>query len=151
MKKILAILLILCLLPAWALTEKAWILCNPKSYVTCRRSPIKGAMLLGRYDCGDPVETTGKEKNGFVQVETCFEMGLGWVYAGYIVYDEPVEVNEKRVITSNARVLARRWVNGPVKKRLKNMTEIFVYWESPTWAYTSKGYIKTELTGDYDP
>ena len=151
MKRMLIFLLVLMLLPAWALTEKAWVLCQPDSYVICRYWPKKSDEIAGFLYCGDPVETTGKTKNGYAQIYCDFETCEGWVYAGYLVYDEPYEVNERRVITSIARVRARRTINGKLRRWLYNGDTITVYWESAKWAVTSQGYIKTELTGDYDP
>ena len=149
MRKLL-ILLILLMIPVNCLTEEAWILCQPKSYVVCHEAPKKGSPVAGYLYCGDKVEVIGKSRNGYVKLAVNFEQSVGYVYKGYIIYDEPVEVNEPRVITMD-KIRARRFVNGPKRRWLNTGDTITVFWESPTWAVTSQGYVKTDLTGDYDP
>ena len=149
MKKFLLILLILTLIPLTALTEAAWILCQPGSYVVCHPSPSKDSETLGYFYCGDEIDVIGDVK-GWVKIACGFELGEGYVYKGYVTYDEPTEVNESRVITKD-KVRARRYIGGPRRRWLNTGDSITVYWVSASWSVTSQGYVQTDLTGDYDP
>ena len=153
-KKITAILVavIILLLSVSGLAESVWVLCNPKSYVNVRLGSSKKSMLIGTLECGQPIETDWKEKNGWVHIYTdSCECGEGWIRKGYVTEQAPViEPARTYRVASNYPVLCRNMVNGRVIKKLHNDDTVVVYSFSD-WAVTSKGYIKMEyleVSGD---
>jgi len=129
-----------------AADSDGWIMCD--SYVNIRETPKKNGNKLGRLDAGDRIRTDDKVRNGFLHIiDAGTETGDGWVYAGYVVYDEPEWIDAQMVITGNGRVNARRWVDGPKKARLKPGTVVTVKWLGYDWALTNRGYIRSEYIG----
>lgn len=126
-----------------------WIMCD--SYVNIRETPRKNGNELGRLDAGDRIRTDDKVRNGYLHIiDAGTETGDGWVYAGYVIYDEPERKDALMVITGNGRVNARRWVDGPKKARLKPGTVVTVKWLGYDWALTNRGYIRSEYIGVID-
>ena len=124
-----------------------WILCQPDSFVNIRAKPSTRSSAEGYLMCGDKVQFTGKTENGFLHCICSNELGEGWVYCGYVVLDEPIEVNEKRLIEANGRVACRRTITGNRRCWVVNGSEVNVYWESDEWSVTDKGFIMTEFIG----
>ena len=126
---------------------ECWILCQPDSYVNIRLNPKKKSIEVGRLECGDPIFTDGKTKNGFLHVYGfTFEVGEGWVHKGYVVYDEPFKpVQYDTTVNSNGRVAARRTINGQRRCWLKDGQAIKVYMASEEWSVTNKGFVKTKF------
>ena len=123
--------------------EGRYILCDPRpgSMVNVHTRPLKSSMVSGWVECGQYVETDGKEKNGFVHV-----VGLpaedpeGWIWAGYLVDEEPwIETYLAEVW--EGPVIARKSVNGKQKCVLKDGKTVTVYAQTHMWAVTSRGYI----------
>ena len=131
------------------ITEQVWVLCDPESYVTLRIGPGKSKPDFGGVLCGAELWTDNKKQNGFLHVlEVPAECDTGWISAKYIVYDRPVEVNQRRVITGDGRVACRKWVDGKIKDWIMPGDQLTVFWMSPSWAVTSRGYIKSEFIGE---
>ena len=129
---------------AESLTTKAWILCKPGDYINLRMAPSKKSQEVGRLDPGDDIEIDGRTKDGFAHIVRPFD---AWVWAGYIVFDEPQLVNETYVVVAKSRVACRRWCDGPqVASRpwLINGSQVKVYYLTDKWACTARGFIKTE-------
>lgn len=127
---------------AEATTTSAWILC--KDYVLIRMWASRKAQEVGQLDPCDPIEIDGKTANGFAHIVSPVD---GWVWAGNIVFSEPVEVNEKYTVVARNRVACRRWCDGPqVESRpwLISGSEVRVYYMSDEWAVTARGYVRTE-------
>ena len=128
-------------------TEKVWILCSPTDYVNLRMQPSKRSAKTGFVECGDAFTTSGKKRNGFLQVLDVGECAC-WVHAGYVVTEEPVVVNEYYCVVAKTRVACRRWVNGPriAGRRgwLNNGSRVKVYSIGGGWAVTSRGFIQSE-------
>ena len=126
------------------ITEEVWILCEPKGTVNIRKKPA--GEVFGGTTCGNKVWTDNRMSKGFIHVlELAAEEETGWISARYIVYDEPMEVNEVMVVHADGRVAVRKWVNGKIKSWVHNGDRILVYWMSSEWAVTECGYIKTEF------
>ena len=126
---------------------KVWVMCKPGSYVIVRRNPSKKAMEVGRLDPGDWVMTDGESSNGFIKVYGIGENGVGFVYSGFVVTEEPRAVMENYICTSNARVACRRWIGGPKVERtpwIKNGSNVTVFYQADEWSCTSRGFIKSE-------
>lgn len=137
--------LLCCLIDSARAEEReGWILCKPDSYVVARWSASKTGEILGRLEMGDKIITDGQTKNGYLHCRgLTFESDEGWVYAGYIVWDEPAETTDKTwVINAGGRTACRRWVDGPRRAWAKNHSEVTVYAISNDWAVTNKGFIK---------
>ena len=125
-----------------------WILCKPGSQVNVRRNPNGHSIIEGYLEVGDSVQTDGQTRNGYLRIYGIGEDGGGWVYCGYIVEEEPVEVYERYCCVAKSRVACRRWCNGPrIEGRtgwLHNGSDVQVFWMTSEWAITSRGYIASE-------
>lgn len=135
------------------LAEDCWVMCDPESYVCIREKPKKTSEGFGGSILGTKLETDGKEKNGYIHViNVPAEETEGWISAQHIVYDEPVQMNQKAIVVSNGRLAARKGIGGKVKTWLKPMTEVTITIYSSEWCLTNFGYVMTdylEWVGDY--
>lgn len=126
------------------LTE-AWVLCQPDSYINIRARANSRSEKAGYLLSGDRIWIDGKTADGFAHCDRMTnEAGEGWVYAGYIVFEEPKEINRRCRIQANGRVAARRTIDGERRTWLINGSEITVYQTAGEWAVTDEGFIKTE-------
>jgi hypothetical protein len=105
--------------------------------------PRKKSEIVGRCDGGDEILTDGYVKNGFLRCYG-FESVEAWIFAGYVVYDKPEWVNRIGYSVSKATLNVRRFIDGKVIHKLKNLAEVVVYWLSDEWCVTNKGFIKTK-------
>lgn len=130
---------------AFADEERVFILCNPKTSVNVRKTPKTKSEITGRLEFGDWVNTDREEKNGFLHVYGITEDGEGWVFAGYVVDDEPIRtVNTRANINASGRVMAYRWIDGKRNCWLKVSERVTVYGISSEWSVTNRGYIRTK-------
>ena len=107
--------------------------------------PKKGGEVTGRLDFGDCVMTDGKKKNGFLHIYGITENGDGWIFAGYVVEDQPVKAERTWAsIAATGRVMSYRWVKGMKNGWVQMCEDVKVYGLSDEWAITSKGYIRTK-------
>lgn len=132
---------------------RAYIICQPGDYVNARLNPSRKSTAIGRLESGDDIWLDGDTNNGFAHcVDTTFEACECWVYSGYIVFDEPEWRNgQTAIVTSNARLAARRNCSGEVRKWLNTGDEVQVFWLTDEWCVTNYGFIKTfylELVGE---
>lgn len=129
------------------LTE-AWVLCQPDSYVNIRERASSRSAYAGMLMSGDRIWVDGRTKDGYAHCENMSnELGEGWVHAGYIVFEEPEEVNKECRISSNGRVSCRRTIGGDRRCWVVDGSEVFVYQVAGEWAVTDKGFVKTEFIG----
>ena len=129
------------------LTE-AWVLCQPDSYVNIRERASSRSAYAGMLMSGDLIWVDGQTKNGYAHCDDMpNEAGEGWVHAGYIVFEEPEEVNKECRISSNGRVSCRRTIGGDRRCWVVDGSEVFVYQVAGEWAVTDKGFVKTEFIG----
>ena len=129
----------------------AWVLCQPDSYVNIRERASSRSAYAGMLMSGDQIWVDGRTKDGYAHCENMSnELGEGWVHAGYIVFDEPEEVNRECLISSNGRVSCRRTIDGDRRCWVVNGSEVFVYQVAGEWAVTDKGFIKTEFISGID-
>ena len=142
---IILLLLVICQLAG--AEETRFILCNPKpeNHVAIRRSPRKGAEETGRLDCGDPIITDGKIKNGYLHILGMTEDGEGWVHTGYVVDDKPVVDRCMATVAARGRVMARRFIGGKRTEWLAVCSDVRVFAMSVEWAVTNRGYVRTEF------
>ncbi|MBP5442263.1 MAG: SH3 domain-containing protein [Treponema sp.] len=125
--------------------ESAWVICQPNDYVNVRMNPSRKSQVVGFADAGDSFLTDGKAKNGYVRCYGIGEAGEGWIHAGYVIHDRPERVTVSAVVVSNGRLAARQHVGGKVRKWLRNMDTVKVYWVSDEWAVTDKGFVKSRF------
>jgi len=126
--------------------EQVWILCDPESYVTLREGPGKSKPEFGGAGVGAEFWTDNIQKNGYLHImEIPAEETEGWIIARNIVYDRPVEINRVMEVSAVGRVACRKWVGGKIKAWLRDGDRLTVYWASPTWAVTDRGYVMTEF------
>lgn len=132
--------------------EQVWVLCDPDSYVTLREGPGKKKPEFGGLLCGAEIWTDNVSRNGFLHVlELPAEETEGWISSRYIVYDRPVELNQRRVISADGRVACRKWVDGKITGWIHDGDQLTVWWMSDSWAVTSRGYIQTKYIGEVVP
>lgn len=128
---------------AFAEETTGYIMCADFVYV--RPFPNKRCEEIGRLETGDAVHLDGTKKNGYLHcVDTGLEQSDGWVFAGYVVYDEPSRVFQKATIVSGGRLAARKYVNGKRIKWLKPLASLTVYYWSDEWCVTNCGYVRSE-------
>lgn len=128
----------------------AYVMCQPDDYVNVRANPSTKSESYGRYISGDSFKTDGKKSKGFVHAIVALESNEGWIYAGYVVYDEPVYVNAEYKVASNGRVAARRYIGGPRRCWVKKGTTVKVSYMSSEWSLTNKGFIQTKYLSPMD-
>jgi hypothetical protein len=131
----------------------AWVICKPGDFVNVRSAPKKDAEVIGRFDCGDAFQTDWEAKNGFIHVFVSLEETEGWIFAGYVSAWEPEwREGETAEIVSDGRVACRRWCDGPrIDGRagwVQPGTQVQIFYWTPEWAVTNRGYIKSEYLGD---
>lgn len=126
-------------------TETAYIVCMPDDHVNVRPTSGKRGTPLGWLDPGDAVELDGMARNGYWH---CVNMSLeeteGWVYSGYIVYDQPVFVDCDAKIVSPGRLAARKYIGGRRTRWLKRGAKLHVYYMSEYWCVTNCGYVQSQ-------
>ena len=149
MKRIVAVIwAIIALFGAVAYADGYFILCKPGSVVNARYYPSTRSEVVGRYDCGDYVETDGIRKAGFVHIVGCsLEVSEAWISERYLVEDEPTIYEIRVIIIGGGRVAARRWIDGERIRWLRPGREVTVYAWSNEWAITNKGYVRSEFSG----
>ena len=125
------------------LTE-AWVVCQPDDYVNVRANPSKRSEAVGYAEAGDMVITDGTIRHGFIRVYGIGEMGVGWIHTGYVVYDEPIRVDQMACSISRGRVACRRYIKGKIRTWLHNLDEVKVFYLTDEWCVTNKGFVKTE-------
>ena len=135
---------------AESMTVKAWVLCQQADYINVRATASKKGEAIGFLNCGDEVDLSGKAENGFAEIVNGIDTARSaWVYAGYLVFDRPVWSGRQMIVTSTARVAARKCVEGEVKRWLQPGDVVTVYWESAEWSVTNRGFVKTEYLEEY--
>ena len=149
MKKLICIAFILTVISgcftAVAEDRQVFVFCNPKTSVNIRKTPRKGSEVSGRLDFGDWVMTDGKKKNGFLHVIKITEDGEGWIFAGYVIDDQPVKMERARAtVSATGRVMSYRWVKGRKNGWVNNCEDVKVLALSEDWAVTDHGYIRTK-------
>lgn len=135
---------------AHAETKEAYVLCD--DCVNIRREPTKKSTSIGQFECGEKLCLDGKEKNGYLHCTGLrLEEDEGWIYSGYVVYDEPIRTNQSATIVSKGRLAARKNVGGKRTRWLRSGASVKVYWWSDDWCLTNCGYVQTrylELEGE---
>ena len=132
---------------SYADTSTVYALCRPGDYVHARKLPSRNSTSLGRFETGDEIQTDGKTKDGFVHVVNApFEEKDCWVYCGYIVFDRPEKMfGRTATVVCNGNLLVRQCIDGKVVKKLKNGTELQIFYWSGEWVVTNRGYVRTEF------
>ena len=130
--------------------ETMYVLCD--DYVNVRSTPNKKQDPIGRLEVGDSVVLDGRKKNGYVHcIDLTFEQTEGWIFAGFLVYDEPEKVGQTATIVSYGRLAARKYVNGKRTRWLKSGAKLKVWYWTEEWALTNCGYVQSkylELDGE---
>lgn len=151
-KKVLIIMAVVYALIITAILGEIWlnsaaaegdgyfILCRPGSRVNVRNKPKRTASVTAWVECGQPI-TVDQEKNGFVHViGLASEEPEGWIYAGYVVDEEPMIMRYDAEIW-DGDVIARKSVNGKQIRRLREGQIVTVYAKTHLWAVTNKGFV----------
>ena len=122
----------------------AWVLCQPDDYINVRMNPSRRSQIVGYADAGDSILVDGTKRNGYYKCYGIGEMGEGWIFKGYVVFDQPERISCTAVVVSRWKLAARKYIKGKVRKWLHNMDEVRVYWTSLDWTVTNVGFVKTE-------
>lgn len=122
----------------------AWVICQPNDFVNAREKPSRKSRECGYFLPGDPVETDGYSKNGFLRCYG-FETGVAWVSEGYVVYDKPELVDCTAYSIAKGRLAARKCIDGKRRCWVGVNEEVKVSWMSSEWCVTNKGFVKTEF------
>ena len=129
-----------------------YVICTPGDIVNIRPHPNKHGEPEGFLEPGDMVFVDGKKRNGYVHCVLMHnEAGEGWVFAGYLVEDEPEFLNRNATIVSKGRLAARKYVGGKRTRWLKPMATVRVYYWTDEWCVTNCGYVQSrylEVDGD---
>ena len=126
-------------------TITVWAMCQPGDYVNARMAPSTRSESVARLETGDAFEIDGRSKNGFMHAPSfpC-ENGEAWVYAGYIVTEQPQSACGKLYrIKSNGRVACRKHIEGPRRCWVVDGSEVKVWGFTSEWAVTNKGFIQS--------
>lgn len=146
--RIFILLLVLIAIAASSLGEtdefEAWVICQPGDYINVRMNPSRKSEIVGYADAGDSILVDGTVRNGYLRVYDIGEAGIGWIHKGYVVFDEPERVSCTATVVSRAKLAARKYIKGKVRKWLHNMDKLKVYWISADWTVTNFGFVKTE-------
>ena len=126
-------------------TVTVWILCQPSDYVNVRATPSTKAEQVGFLDPCDEITIDVNAKNGFFPIVYPPFEREGYVSARYVSTEKPEWKNgELYAVCANVRVAARRWMDGPCIDWIVNGSKVQVFYYTPTWCVTNRGFIKTE-------
>ena len=116
-----------------------WCVCQPDSEINIRAFPKHGSEIAGRAFPGDQFYTDGKKRGTWVHIiDASCEAGEGWIHSGYLS-DSPIrEVNAEYVTTRN-KVIARRFIGGKIRAKLKKGVVVTVFYISGNVAITNYG------------
>lgn len=146
---VLAVLWVIGLFREAGLAEapgERWVICQPDSYLTIREKPRKNGKIAGQLYLGDRIETDGKTKNGWLHIiNASTEAGDGWVYARYVVDDEPMVVTGRAWVLEGGRVAVRRYPGGKRIRWLKPGQEVTVYAWTAEWCVTNRGFVDSDF------
>lgn len=130
-------------------TIRVWIMCQPGDWVNARKAPSTRSDSVARMETGDSFEIDGRAKNGFMfSPNLPCENGEAWIYAGYIVTEEPQNAcGRTYTIETNGRVACRKYIEGPRRCWVVNGSTVKVYAYTSEWAVTSKGFVQSRYIG----
>ena len=153
MKRVIALVVLLLVVAGYAVADDVYyVLCKPEpgNMVYVRSKPRTNAPIVVWLEFGSSVKTDGKERNGFVHVvDLAAEDVEGWVYAGFLVPDEPMARTYRARV--NGRVNARKCVDGKRVATLYDGKVVTVYACSAEWCVTNKGYVMREWLSEVEP
>lgn len=125
--------------------EEAWVLCQPGDYINIRPNPNKKGSEIGWAECGYRICLDGKKKNGFLHcVDLSLETTEGWIFEGYVVYDEPELLDQNATVVSKGRLAVRKYVGGKRTRWLQPMSTVRIYYRTDEWCVTNYGFIQTD-------
>lgn len=130
-------------------TIRVWIMCQPGDWVNARKAPSTRSDSVARMETGDSFEIDGRAKNGFMFAPNLpCENGEAWIYAGYIVTEEPQNACGRTYkIETNGRVACRKYIEGPRRCWVVDGSTVKVYAYTSEWAVTSKGFVQSRYIG----
>lgn len=130
-----------------------YAICQPGDFVNVRATPKKNGEVVGRFDCGDKLRTDWETQNGYLHVFVSLEVDEAWIHLGYVSAWEPEwKAGEMMTVSAEGRVACRRWCDGPrIDGRagwVQPGTTVQVFYWTPEWAVTNRGYLRSEYLGD---
>ena len=140
----LALLWVVMMLATANCEEGFYVLCMPESNVNVRSKPKMNASVVGWVQFGSYVITDGKEKGGFIHVvDLAAETTEGWIYAGYLVDEEPRKEKYKAEVWGGS-VIVRDSVSGKRIGKLRDGQTVTVYAQTNRWCVTNRGYVMAD-------
>ena len=132
-----------------AYESDAWVICQPGEYVNVRRNPGKQAEVIGWFNAGDSFRTDWEIRDGWLHAYVSLEESEGWIYVGYVSAWEPEwKGGESAKVTASGRVACRKYCEGPrISGRggwVQPGQEVQIWYRTPEWCVTNRGYIRTE-------
>ena len=129
---------------------KCWVLCQPRDYINVRSLPSTHGNPVGFLDPGDEITISTDAKNGFFPIISPSFDGEAFISARYVSTEEPEwKGGQEYCVVSNARVAARKWLDGPRLSWLVNGTVVRVFYYTPTWSVTNRGFIQSQYLEEY--
>lgn len=124
---------------------QVWVICQPGDEVNVRARATRKSESLGRLTTGDAVLFDGTTRDGFCRVKVPLEEPEGWIHAGYLSTEKPVDMGGALYeVRASGRVAARKYIHGPRRCWVVDGSLVNVYWMAGEWAVTSKGFIQAE-------
>lgn len=126
--------------------ETKYVLCQPNDYINIRAKASRKSKEEGYLMAGDAVEVSNRSRNGYAYSPSLHnELGEGWIFEGYLVNDQPINIGGCYYrINSNGRVAARKCIGGKRRCWLYNGDRVKVWYMTDEWCVTSKGFIMTK-------
>lgn len=129
----------------------AYVLCQPGDYVLVRSTPSMKGNEVGFLDPTDEIVIDVNAKNGFFPIiSPTFDSREAYISCRYVSTEKPVwKDGHEYVVVSNERLMARKWIDGPRRQWLVNGSEVRVYWYTPSWSVTNKGFVKSKYLEEW--
>ena len=136
--------------------SKIYVLCSPTSGVYLRTRPDKNAPSAGYAEAGFALKTDGKIRNGWYHlIDVPGEYSECWIYCGYISTTEPEWLKGcPAMVIGEGRVACRKWCQGKQYEGhaawVRPGDEVQVFYRTPEWCVTNRGFIRTEFLEVYE-
>lgn len=126
--------------------HRMYVMCQPNDYIHVRSGPKRKSREEGYLLPGYDVWVCEKIRNGYVYSPYMNnESGEGWIFAGYLVDEEPQFMEGALYyIVSIGRVAARKYIGGKRRCWLYNGDTVKVWYMTSEWCVTNKGFVMTK-------
>ena len=136
--------------------SQIYVLCSPTSGVCLRTRPSKQAPEAGFAEAGFALTTDWKTHDGWIHVvDVPGEYSECWIFSGYTSTTEPEWLKGcPAMVIGDGRVACRKWCQGKQYEGhaawVRPGDEIQVFYRTPEWSVTNRGFIRTEFLEVYE-